>query len=279
MARILDTIPDFVSFARKGGIESPLIRQQLHQEIYQAAHPEVFEAFFAEQPATEGLHALARELSKVRRRIDDAAAAMPGLIREIDPGVKEALGVESDREPLHVLMVGTFSTNAFVRKLGDDIAVFHCLEWWSGPQPTKVLIAHESAHAWHQIKMGKNPPPDIAWTAFYEGLGVRASREVVPEADENEYFWYGVPGFEDWLDACRNIEPELLKLFSEALGSKEGSEAFFGSGLVHKLWRSGFYIADLLLQRLDLPVRDLAGYSVDKGRKAIHQATREALED
>lgn len=289
-ARILDTIPDFEKFARKAGLESPVIREQLWAELYRDAHPEVFEVFFAEQAGREGMHALVRELSKVRMRVKDASPVMPELINAVEPAVREAIGMDggsgdepdgetqpggelpgdgAGRSPLHVLMVGTFSTNGFAGKLGDEVAVFHCLEWFSGPEPTRVFIAHEDAHAWHMLKLGDEPPQDLAWTAFYEGLAIQVSRQVEPDRPEDDYFWYGIAGFEDWLGECRKDEDKLLEKFKGSLDEDDAVDAFFGGGFVEKKWRTGYFLADLLVGRMGKAPVELAAMTVEEGRRAI----------
>lgn len=296
-ARILDTIPDFEKFARKAGLESPVIREQLWSDLYRNKHPEVFEAFFAEQSGREGMHALVRELSKIRVRVKEAAEVMSGLINEVEPAVRQTLGLGGSEagagaaesggaageeetlagervqtSPLHILMVGTFSTNGFAGRLGDEIAVYHCLEWFSGAEPTRVLIAHEDTHAWHQLKLGQKPPEDPAWTAFSEGLAIQVSRRVVADRPEYDYFWYGVPGFEEWLDECRKDEAKLLSRFKESLNTEHATDAFFGGGFVERKWRTGYFLADLLVGKMDRPINELAAMTIEEGRRAIKEA-------
>jgi len=269
MAKILDTIPAFEKFARKAGLEGPLVREELWKDMYQADHKDVFDAFFASQGGREGMHALARELSRVRMKVNEALPEMSGLIEEIEPKVRKLLGVAADPAPLHVLMVGTFSTNAFVARLGDEVALFHCLEWFAGAGPTSVLIAHEDAHAWHQIALGESAPEDLAYTAFYEGLAIQASKAAVPERPADDYFWYGVAGFEDWLAECEKDEATLLKDFRKSLKRDDATEMFFGNGFIEEKWRTGYYIADLLMRRIDRPLDELAKLTIDEGRQAI----------
>jgi len=124
------------------------------------------------------------------------------------------LRAEDVLSPLHVLMVGTFTTNAFVGRLGSEPAVFWCLEWFSNPEAARVLVAHETTHAFHQELLGAAPPDnDLAWTCLFEGLAVQTSRGAFPGRPEEEYFWYGMGGFEDWLTWCREHRRNLLALF------------------------------------------------------------------
>lgn len=291
-SRILDTIPEFEKFARKAGLESPLIREQMWRDLYHDAHPEIFQAFFAEQSGREGMHAVVRELSKVRVRVKEAGPLMPQLINEVEPAVRSALGIDIDAEnmepagqngdglpgeqtgksPLHILMVGTFSTNAFAGRLNDEVAVFHCLEWFSGSEPTRVLIAHEDTHAWHDLQLRDDAREDLAWNAFREGLAIQVSRAVVPERPEDDYFWYGVAGFEDWVAECRNDEAKLLKKFKNALGDENSVDAFFGGGFVERKWRTGYFIADQLVGRLGRPTSELVKMSIEEGSRAIKEA-------
>jgi hypothetical protein len=274
VARILDTLDAFQEFGRKAFTDSPVIRESRMKELYEAAYPEVFEAFYSAAGGTrEGRSAVVRELTLVRDRAREGGEALHRLIPEVEPAVREALGVAPDPEPLHVLMVGTYSANVLVGRLGDDVAVFHCLEWFQSEEGSRVLVAHEDAHAWHETVLGSRPPQDdAAWMAFSEGLATRVSREVVPGRPDDDYFWFGHEGFEDWLPWCREHRDELLARLRDELDEEGTAEAFFGSGLVEKRWRVGYYLADELVGGLDRPLPELAALSVDEGRALVREA-------
>lgn len=277
MTRILDTTPDFVALTKAAFLQDPVSRRDLWDKRYRARYPAVFDAFFAGQGAREQVPALVHRLSDVRKVVDTAAPVMPALIEEVEPAVREALGIVDVPEPLHVLMVGTFSTNACVVHVDDDIAVLHCLEWFSDPETTRVLVAHEDTHAWHETVRGSSLPEDLAWTAFAEGLALQVSRAVVPDRPEADYFWYGVAGFEDWLPWCREHRDLLLDRFAESLDNEGGegddaTEAFFGAGFVEQRWRTGFYVADELVRSLDVSPPDLVRMDADEARKALRTA-------
>src|SRR5207245_1156035 len=113
---------------------------------------------------------LSHRLYTVRQRVERAAPLWPSILDEAEPRVRALLGAEDVASPLHVLMVGTFTTNAFVGRLGSEPAVFWCLEWFSNPEPARVLVAHETAHAFHQELLGGAPPGhDLAGTCLVEG--------------------------------------------------------------------------------------------------------------
>ncbi len=273
MARLLDTIPAFEAYARKAGVQSPLKREFLWRDEYRGAHPEVFAAFEAAFPGAGGLAAVVRELSRVRTRVGEAAPVMRQVIEEVDPLIPDALGVPPEPAPVHVLMVGTFATNAAVGPLGDDVAVFHCLEWFQTADGARALVAHEGTHAWHQLNLADPAPDaDLAWTTFSEGLAIQASRAVVPGLPEADYFWYGYPEVEDWLSWCRANHDELLKHFRASLDIPEATETFFGGGVVDGKWRVGFYVADALVALLGRTLPELAAMTVDEGRAAVKDA-------
>ena len=272
MARILDISSDFDAFARQAFLESPVLREGLWRERYEGAHPEVFEAFYAEQESTEGRVALVRELSKVRRRVGEAAPVMRQLIEELDPAVQKALGLPREPSPRHVLLVGPYSTNAVVGRLGGEVALFHCLEWFNSPEGARVLVAHEDVHAWHEVALGEAPPDDVAWTTFYEGVAIQASRQLVPGRDEYDYFWYGHAGFEEWLPWCGEHADELLRRLREALDDPGATETFFGAGLVDGRWRVGYFLADVVVTGLGRSLPELVAMSVAEGREVVRNA-------
>lgn len=275
MARIVDTSPAFEAYARTAFLESTALREQHWQDRYEAAHPKVFEAFYAKDPAIDGRKALVRELSSLRQRIGEAAPAMTRIIEEVDPLVKGALGLKTEQTPVHVLMVGPSSTNAVVGRLDDDVALFHCLEWFRSEEGARILAAHEDAHAWHEIALGEEPPADdVAWMAFSEGMAIQASRAVVPDRPDENYFWFGYEGFEDWLVWCQERRDDLVPRFAEALDDPTAFETFFGAGLLEGRWRVGYFVADEVVRTLDRSLPQLAAMSVDQARTAV----REVLE-
>lgn len=272
MARILDTIPDFVALAKAAFLEDRATRKYLWDERYRAQHPDVFDAFFGGDGDPGQVAAVTHKLTDVRRTVEPAAPVVAQLIEEVEPAVRDALGLEGLPEPLHVLMVGTFSTNATVERLDGDVAVLHCLEWFGEAQTQRILVAHEDTHAWHETVLGERPPTDPAWTAFSEGLAIQVSRKVAPDRPEADYFWYGVQGFEEWLPWCRENHDLVLDRFRTTLDEDEATEMFFGAGFIDDQWRVGFYVADALVASLDRPLSELVRMSVDEGRDAIRAA-------
>lgn len=270
MARIVDTSPAFEAFARTAFLESAALREQQWQDRYEAAHGEVFEAFYAKEPSTDGRKALVRELSSLRQRVAEAAPAMSAILEEVDPEVQQALEVKTRSSPVHVLIVGPSSTNAVVGRLGDDVALFHCLEWYRSPEGARVLAAHEDAHAWHEIALGEQPPSDDpTWMAFSEGMAISASRAVVPGRADDDYFWFGYDGFEDWLSWCQERRDELIAKFAAALDDPTAFDTFFGAGLVEGRWRVGYFVADEVVKGLGCSLPELAAMSVPEALEAV----------
>jgi hypothetical protein len=268
--RLLDTTAAFEQFAKQAFLQPMPLRTDLWHREYEGAHPEVFEAL-RKECGELAVTAVVRNLSQVRKMADEAGSKMPELIEEVEPSVQQALDAPDTDRPLHVLVVGTYTANALVTEIGDDVALLHCLEWYSGPESARVLIAHEDTHAWHRLITRWPKADDLAWRAFAEGLAVRISREVVPDRPEEEYFWYGVKGFEHWLPWCRDNRDELLQRFHDALDDPDAVDAFFGAGFVDGHWRVGFFLADELVGRLETPLRDLVRWSSDDARGAIRE--------
>ncbi|HET7488479.1 MAG TPA: hypothetical protein VFJ85_11165 [Acidimicrobiales bacterium] len=273
MARILDILPSFETYAKKVFVDTPFMRAAKWKELYESAHPEVWAAFYAGQPGDEGRSAVAQEMSIVRDRVAAGGPALHRLIEDVEPLVRGALGLAPTPDPLHVLMVGPYSINVLVAPFGDDVALFHCVEWFQSEEGSRVLVAHEDTHAWHRLVLGGAPPAgDAAWTAFSEGLATRVSRQVVPGTDEADYFWFGHEGFEDWLPWCEEHRGELLGRFRDELDEPGTDDAFFGAGLVEKRWRVGYYLADLLVGAIDLPLPELVVLGVDDARAALRES-------
>jgi hypothetical protein len=266
-------MPAFEAFARKSGLESPLRREMGWKSTYQAANSDVFEAFDKTVPMSEGgVQALIKELSSVRTRVREATPVMREIVEELDPKLPELLGLPPEPAPLHVLMVGGFATNSAVGRLGDDVAVFHCLEWFQTAEGQRVLTAHETTHAWHELALGTKPPEDdAAWVAFAEGLAIAASREIVPGQPELDYFWYGHGEVENWLGWCEEHRQQLLEHFRASIDAPDTVETYFGGGMIDGQWRVGFYLADQLVRSLNLSIAELATLTVEQGQAAIRE--------
>lgn len=276
MPRILDTLSGFEVFARKAGLENPMTREMLWHDVYEGAYPEVFEAFTASVGTPQPAAGLVRELARVRERAEEGAPVIRQAIADTEKALPALLGVPEEPKPRHVLMVGTFTTNASVGRIDDEVAVFHCLEWFQSPDGARVLTAHETTHAWHEIALGTRPPDDPAWTAFAEGLAIAASRQIVPGRPDLEYYWYGHGDVETWLEFCQERYGDLIQHFRASLDAPETAETYFGGGMIQGQWRVGFYLADKLVGSLGRPLSELVSLSVDDGRQAIRDALARA---
>ena len=274
MARILDTLGEFETFARKAALETPYQRETLWRDVYEAAHPHVFEGFYSSDGSASGRAAVVRELSRIRTRVEEAAPVVRQAIEDVEGRLPGVLGVDATGRatPLHVLMVGTFTTNATVGCVNDDVAVFHCLEWFQTAEGERILVAHETTHAWHELMLGVRPPEDdAAWMAFSEGLALATSRILIPDQPELDYFWYGHGEVEHWLEWCQEHREELLDHFRASIEATDTVETYFGGGMIQGQWRVGYYVADELVKGLGMPPNELAALTVDEGRSAIRQ--------
>ncbi|MGH9121056.1 MAG: hypothetical protein ACRDYC_03795 [Acidimicrobiales bacterium] len=276
MARILDTIPTFHDFAKGAYLESPHVRATRWKALYQNAYPEVFEAFAAASGESDIPSLMARNLRAITERALAGEKVTIKLIEEVQPELIEALKAKgpSERspgsEPRHVVIVGNSSTNAVVGLLEGEVALFHCMEWFDTADTQRVLVAHETTHAFHQIALGEASPTDLAWMAFYEGLAIRASREVVPGRPEKEYFWYGYPEPRGWLAWCTENREALRDAMREGFTRTDDvADAFFGGGLVGGVVRAGFFIADDLVGAIGATLPELMAMSSDEGRTAL----------
>lgn len=269
---MLDTLAGFEVFARKAALETPYVREGLWKDKYEAAHPDVFEAFYATHGSPSGRAAIVRELARVRSRIDEAAPVVRQAIKDVEAQLPELLGVAPEPSPLHILMVGTFTTNAAVGRLHDDVAVFHCLEWFQSEAGQRVLTAHETTHAWHEIALGtKVPENDAAWLAFSEGIAIQASRHLMAGQPEIDYFWYGHGEVDQWLGWCNDHRQQLLEHFRASIDAPDTVETYFGGGMIDGQWRVGFYLADELVKSLGRPLAELVTLTVEEGVAAIRQ--------
>jgi hypothetical protein len=271
-------MPAFEAFATAAWLENRFRREVQWKEIYRAAHPDVFAGLEDAVPGlTKGVPAMVRELSRVRDRAEQAAPVMRTIIEELDPRLAALMEVPTEPSPVHVLMVGAFTTNSAVGQLGDEVAVFHCLEWFQTAEGARALVAHEGAHAWHRLALheaGQKLPPDddLPWTIFSEGLATQVSRVAAPGLPEVDYFWYGHPEMEDWVPWCGAHASELQEQVRGALDVPEAVDTFFGAGLIDGKWRVGYHLADRLVAELGRSLPELVALPVDSARQLVLEA-------
>ncbi|HEX6539087.1 MAG TPA: hypothetical protein VF155_07905 [Candidatus Dormibacteraeota bacterium] len=275
--RIIDTSQAFDTFAGEVELETPLVREVRWRDQYEAGYTEVFEAFYEAQGSRDRPAGMLHNLSRVRKHAREAAAALPEIIETVDEAVGRTLGFEPGDGPVHVLLVGTAGANAVVGRLGDETAVFHSLEWFQAPEPARVAVAHETAHGWHQKHLSEAPPAnDAAWPVFEEGLAVQTSRAVVPGRPEDEYFWYGLEGFDHWAAWCADHAKKLRHRMHHALEDPSSLSQLFGSGAVEGHHRTGYHVADGLVAEMQRPLNELARLSPAEASAAIREALRAA---
>lgn len=271
MPDILDTIPAFEEFAREAALESPVFREKLWRQRYEEAHAEAFEGYYATQTSRSRPTRMVRELAAVRRRVEGYAPVLRQAIEDVDAVVRDLLDAPTGAAPLHVLMVGNGATNAIVGRLAGRVAVYHCLEWTQPAVAAKVLTAHEVTHAWQQLLLRSDGPgdADLAWLVYCEGLAIQTSRMAVPERPEQEYFWYGLSGFEAWPDWCRSRRAQLrTRLLAGLDGSAEAVQMFTGQ-VADEPSRTGYFIADDLVGALGRPLAQLARMAPAEARSVV----------
>lgn len=273
MAQLVDTAPAFDAFAKAAALESPFVREQLWRDRYEAAHADIFAAFYSGDVSPRRPLLQLRELARVREQARDGSAALAPVIDEVDETVRVLLGAPTLPAPTHVLLVGGGTVNASVGRLDGDVAVFHCLEWFRSAEDWRVLAAHETAHAWHEILLGGSPPTDdLAWTTFSEGFAVRASVEAVPDRPECDYFWYGHAGFDSWLAWCHEHHEELRAHLRDHLDDRAQANAMFGSERHQGHSRTGYFIAADLVTSTGMPLTELVRLSVPEGSELVRSA-------
>ncbi|MBA2279625.1 MAG: hypothetical protein H0W25_00080 [Acidimicrobiia bacterium] len=108
--------------------------------------------------------------------------------------------------------------------------------------------------------------------AFSEGLAIQASRRARPGQLDDDYFWYGHAGFEDWLSWCGERKDELVERFAAELDVVGSAETWFGSGLVDGKWRVGYFVADQLVAGMNRTLPELVAMDPAGGRAAIRAA-------
>lgn len=215
LLRVRDLVPDFLACLDECA-EAPVATwPDRWRSRYLGRHPEVFRAV-----DRDGEWSGAQGLSKIMIGLRDGAAELAAraeAVRALLPAgvtvVGDAMGWAGDGRPIEcVVLVGLHRANGWADILDNRLALFLAVEELGPPGDDWLLVLHELAHVIHDRQAAIRDWPDygVANTLLVEGLATQVSAELDPGRPDEEYLWFGRPGYRPWLDDCRRRWPEIL---------------------------------------------------------------------
>lgn len=288
LVRVRDLVPDFLACLREcDGVpvgEWPA----LWRSRYLDRHPGVFAELdrSGEWSRPDDLDAV---LARLRAESADLAARAAAVRELLPPGIRavaEAMGWAADGDPLDcVLLVGLHRANGWADRLDGRFALFLAVEQLGAPGDDRLLVLHEAAHVLHDrlAAIRDWPPQGVANALFTEGLATQVSAEAAPGRRDEEYLWFGRPGYRAWLDTCRRRWPEILDRIGADLDATDPDHhaPYFlmrDSPLAGDLpKRCGYLVGLAVVRRLRAEHRlaDLARWPRDRAVDEVRRSLRE----
>ena len=237
---IKDLTPKFLAFYEAAEKEQASAdrRWQLWKEMYD----------FAAVPPTEEGHKIARRLlddawpryASVRGLIRGGAATLTPKPGTIARKIEDLLKPDKPVKVTLRLFVGGFENNAFTASSKSGVTTSIPIEM--DPEARARIMVHELTHAVH-IAMGSFSGGwirSIGATVVSEGLAMRVSQKVFPEAPEEEVAEH-TPG---WLKAADAKREQILKAIQPVLSSEKSEDVMrftMGEG-PNGLEREAYYV-------------------------------------
>jgi dienelactone hydrolase len=148
-----------------------------------------------------------------------------------------------------VTFVGTFDRNAFAGKTSDGKPMIALPIEVAG---SELTMTHEFVHIVNEAlgHLWENGEQTIATLAFTEGLAMRATQDLHPNAPEYSY----VSLAPDWFDSCKETHEEVLEgMIPHLLDSGQEAITRFtygtgSTGLTREAYCGGWYAVGYLLR-------------------------------
>ncbi|MGC3860924.1 hypothetical protein ACPSM1_12125 [Micromonospora chersina] len=284
LLRVRDLVPDFLACLDECAGTPAATWPDRWRSRYLDRHPDVFRAL--DRDGSWSGTVTADVLLGLGDRAADLAARAAAVRAILPSGVAavcDAMAWSNPADPVEcVVLVGLHRANGWADDLSGRFALFLAVEQLGAPGDDRLLVLHEAAHVVHDRRAGIRTWPDhgVANGLFTEGLATQVSAELDPGRTDEDYLWFGRPGYRGWLDECRRRWPEILDRVRVDLGADDPDHhaAYFlmrDSPLAGDLPKRCGYLVGLtavrrLRERHSLP--EIAGWPLPRVRAEISAA-------
>ncbi|OKI65602.1 hypothetical protein [Micromonospora sp. CB01531] len=285
LLRIRDLVPDFQAYADECGALDRARWPGLWRSRYLDRHPRIFREL-----DREGKWSRPDDLAAILGRLREDSAdlmARSAAVRALLPlgvaAVAELLGWTGEGGPVDcIVLVGLQRANGWADALDGRYALFLAVEQLGVADDDRLLVLHEVAHVVHDRLAGIRgwPPHGLASCLLTEGLATQVSVETAPGRADEEYLWFGRPGYRAWLDECRGRWSEILERIGNDLDGIDPARhaPYFlmrDSPLAGDLpKRCGYLVGLEVVRRLreDHPLPEIARWNLDRVGAEVRQA-------
>ena len=278
---IKNICPDFLSFWETARNLDRSEQKRLWKTMYEDVHSDIFDVYYSRWGNP-------KRIDSALDRYPDIIPGLSLLIDGIDgrinhiiekcAGIFESHGADFD----FVTMIGLFTSNGWGTNFHGRSTAFLALECFSEPRFLDILISHEAAHCFHNLRHPdiENPMISIGEVLFSEGLATTASSIICPDAPDMDYLWFGLSR-NDWIAECDSRWPELRKLLLKDLENVDQDTYrtyFFGDATDDSIpVRSGYYAGFSAVKILNrsYSIAEMSEWSREKVRAEIRQALQQ----
>jgi hypothetical protein len=222
-------------------------RRRARTNEYESAHQDIFDVYYSGWGDTtlrdQAADLVEEQASLVASRENhvtrDAADAAERLQR---------MGLLSESIPV-VTMVGVHTANGWAALFHGRPTLFIALEYLNDSLGDTILVAHESAHAAHQLLNPALATDTIGERLIGEGIATSISRKIHPSHPESEYFWFD-DHHRNWIAECEQASDAIVKTARDHLDQVDERvvERLFSAKNTSSLPpRCGYSLADRLV--------------------------------
>jgi hypothetical protein len=243
---------------------------------YEDRNRDLFDLYYSDWARREDAAVMLPRLAVETPLIEEHTTRLRALVPRLAETTAATLGQHSVK--LHfVFFVGVYASNAWVTSYRQQPTAFFCVEQLPYTPYDEILIAHETAHAVHQLRrQGDWRETAVLHRLFEEGLATLSSTVVKPDHSDGEYLWVA-PDFDGWVRDCEAAWPAIRDhVLAAASDSRTSMKALFhtnngNSGLPK---RCGYYGGLKVLRKLtdQYRVGEMIAWSADRASEEVRGA-------
>ena len=218
MTRLVSTVPAWLALTEIADADQ---RASAWTEVYEAAHPSVFEVYYSAWGDPDRRTEAAAQAPSLVAQVQAAEARAVELITRAERDFR-ARGLLTDDELHAVLLVGGRTSNGWVADLDGHSTLFLALEFLGRPPFDDLLVGHELAH----VAQGQLSPATRARTyptflaTLVEGAATATSRALSPGLSDSAYLWTD-DKHAGWVDECRTRVHDIAALLRAHLDTPD----------------------------------------------------------
>jgi hypothetical protein len=202
---IENTVPCFIDWWSTV-LSLELGEQTERWDEYASTHRDVFDVFLDGYGRRSDARAALERLRTDPSPLERLTAVTADLTLKLEDAAEQinALLAPPTTDPIPVvLLVGLYTSNAWVTRFRESSTIFVAVETLPDEPFDRVLLTHETAHAYHdRLSPVGWEERRVGHRFVREGLATVASELVMPGLSDSAYLWMG-DDKSRWVGSCR----------------------------------------------------------------------------